>query len=216
METCSRPPCDAMPRSKSSRAWLARHARDPYVKRAREEGARSRAHFKLAEIDRRDKLFRPGMCVVDLGAAPGGWSAYAATRVAPGGRVIAVDLLPIAPIVDVETIKGNIADPQVLDFLKNKLAGAADLVISDLAPNITGIASRDQARSAEMAERTIDLAEETLVTGGVLLLKAFHGAGFEALLQRLRRLFARVAIRKPGASRAESREIYLVAKGFRG
>lgn len=205
-----------MPRSKSSRAWLNRHVRDPYVKRARQEGARSRAHFKLAEIDRRDKLFRPGMTVVDLGAAPGGWSEYAAAHVAPGGRVIAVDLLPIAPIVGVEIVQGDMADPQVLDSLKTKLAGAADLVISDLAPNITGIASRDQARSAEIAERAADFAEETLRRGGAFVVKAFHGAGFDALLQRLRRRFSTVAVRKPGASRAESREIYLLARGFRG
>ena len=205
-----------MPRSKSSSAWLARQARDPYVKRANKEGARSRAHFKLAEIDARDKLLHAGMTVVDLGAAPGGWSEYAAARVAPGGRVVAVDLLPIAPIVGVEIIQGNIIDPEVLNFLESKLAGAADLVISDMAPNMTGIALRDQALSAELAELAVDFAEKRLRRGGVLVLKAFHGAGFDELIGRLRRQFDKVATRKPGASRSESREIYLLAKGFKG
>lgn len=205
-----------MPRSKSSSAWLARHVRDPYVKRASKEGARSRAQFKLAEIDSRDKLLRPGMTVVDLGAAPGGWSEYAATRVAPRGRVIAVDLLAIEPIAGVEIVQGNIANPKVLDFLESTLAGAADLVISDMAPNMTGIASRDQALSAELGELAIDLAEKTLRRGGVLVLKAFHGVGFTELVGRLRRRFDKVATRKPGASRAESREIYLLATGFKG
>ncbi|HEX9810687.1 MAG TPA: RlmE family RNA methyltransferase [Burkholderiales bacterium] len=205
-----------MPRSKSSSAWLARHVRDPYVKRANKEGARSRARFKLAEIDARDKLLRPGMTVLDLGAAPGGWSEYAATRVAPRGRVVAVDVLPIAPIAGVEILRGNIADPEVLDFLKSTLAGAADLVISDMAPSMTGIASRDQALSAALAELAVDISEKTLRRGGVLVLKAFHGVGFDELIGRLRRRFDEVATRKPSASRAESREIYLLAKGFKG
>ena len=190
--------------------------RDPYVKRAIKEGARSRAHYKLAEIDARDKLFHTGMIVVDLGAAPGGWSEYAATRVTPGGRVIAVDLLPIEPMASVEIVQGNIADPSVLDLLESKLAGKADLVISDMAPNMSGIASRDQALSAELAEEAVNVAEKALKRGGSMLLKAFQGAEFEALLGRMRGLFEKVAIRKPGASRAKSREIYLLAKGFKG
>jgi len=205
-----------MPRSKSSSAWLARHVRDPYVKRATKEGARSRAQFKLAEIDTRDKLLRPGMTVVDLGAAPGGWSAYVASRVAPRGRVVAVDLLPIEPIAGVEIIQGNATEAEVLDLLESRLAGAVDLVISDMAPNISGIASRDQARSAELAEIAIDLAEKLLKTEGSLLIKAFQGAGVDELVRRLRHRFGKVTTRKPGASRAESREIYLLAKGFTG
>lgn len=205
-----------MPRSKSSRAWLARHVGDPYVKRAKKEGARSRAHFKLAEIDARDKLLRPGMVVVDLGAAPGGWSAYVARRIAPGGRVVAVDLLPMAPILGVEFIQGDFSDLQVLDLLRSKLSGAADLVISDMAPNISGIASADQARAAALAEAAVEFAETTLRSGGSILLKAFHGGGFENLRRRLRARFTKVVTRKPKASRTESREIYLLAKGFSG
>lgn len=207
-----------MSRSKSSRAWLARHVSDPYVKRANKEGARSRAHFKLSEIDARDKLLRPGMVVVDLGAAPGAWSEYVARRVGPTGRVIAVDLLPMPPISGVDFIQGDFADAQVLDLLRAKLAptGTTDLVISDMAPNITGIASIDQGRAATLGELAVEFAETTLRPGGSILLKAFHGAGFENLRKRLRGCFSAVMTRKPGASRTESREIYLLAKGFSG
>lgn len=205
-----------MPRSKSSRAWLARHVGDPYVKRANKEGARSRAHFKLAEIDRRDRLMRPGMVVVDLGAAPGAWSEYAARRVNPGGRVLAVDLLSMAPITGVDFIQGDFAESKVLDLLRERLGGAADLVISDMAPNMTGIVSIDQARAGALAELAVEFAETVLQPGGAILLKAFHGAGFDGLVKRLRGRFAKVMTRKPGASRAESREIYLLAKGFSG
>lgn len=205
-----------MPRSKSSRAWLARHVGDPYVKRANKEGARSRAHFKLAEIDRRDRLMRPGMVVVDLGAAPGAWSEYAARRVNPGGRVLAVDLLSMAPITGVDFIQGDFAESKVLDLLRERLGGAADLVISDMAPNMTGIVSRDQALSAELTELAVDIAEKTLKRGGTLLLKAFQGEGFAELGRRLRGLFEKVLTRKPSASRTESREIYLLARGFKG
>lgn len=208
--------CQAMARSKSSRAWLARHVSDPFVKRANRQGARSRAHFKLAEIDERDKLLRSGMVVVDLGAAPGAWSEYAAGRVRPGGRVIAVDLLPLAPISGVEFVQGDVTDHKVLDLLRSKLNGPADLVISDMAPNMTGIASSDQARAAMLAEIAVETAETTLRAGGSILLKAFHGAGFEDVVKRLRKRFARVGMRKPDASRAASREIYVVAKGFSG
>jgi 23S rRNA (uridine2552-2'-O)-methyltransferase len=205
-----------MPRSKSSHAWLQRQRRDPYVKRARAEGARSRAHYKLAEIDAREKLLRPGLTVVDLGAAPGGWSEYAAARVTSRGRVVAVDLLPMQPISGVQFTQGDFADLQVLNLLKTQLGGPADLVISDMAPNITGIVATDQARALELEERAIEFAEATLRPGGALLLKAFHGAGFESLTARLRRRFQKVATRKPGASRGESREVFLLAKGFIG
>lgn len=205
-----------MPRSKSSRAWLARHFRDAYVKRAQKEGARSRAHFKLAEIDARDKLLRPGMTVVDLGAAPGGWSEYAVGRVGPRGRVIAVDLLPMTPISGVDFLQGDFTDPRVLDLIRARLAGGADLVISDMAPNMTGVATTDQARGMELAERASEFAEEVLRPGGAFVVKAFHGAGFDDLLAQLRQRFGKVATRKPGASRPESREIYLLAKGFTG
>lgn len=205
-----------MTRSKSSQAWLQRHFRDPYVKRAQQQGARSRAHFKLAEIDARDRLLRSGMTIVDLGAAPGGWSEYATSRVAPRGQVVAVDLLPLAPIEGVEFIHGDFAETQVLDSIKARLVDGADLVISDMAPNMTGVAMTDQARGMALAELAVDFAEDVLRPGGSLLVKAFQGTGFDELVRRLRRRFAKTASRKPGASRAESRETYLLARGFTG
>lgn len=205
-----------MPRSKSSRAWLQRHFKDPYVKRAQREGARSRAAYKLAELDRRDRLLRPGMAVVDLGAAPGGWAEYAARRIAPGGRVIALDRVAIAPIAGVEFLEGDFTEPAVLDLLMNRIGEAKiDLVMSDMAPNITGIEAADQARSAYLAELALDFAAKTLSPGGTLLLKGFHGEGFPSLYAQTRRLFAGVQVRKPKASRAESREVYIVGKGFK-
>ena len=205
-----------MTRSKSSDAWLQRHFRDTFVKRAQTEGFRSRAVYKLAEIDARDKLLRPGMTVVDLGAAPGGWSEYAAKKVRPRGRVIAVDLLPMDPVAGVDFIQGNFVESAVLDSIKELLGGVAtDLVISDMAPNMSGVATSDQARSMELAELATDFAEQSLRTDGALLVKAFQGAGFDDLMRRLRRQFAKVAVRKPQASRAESREVYFLAKGFK-
>ncbi|MFL6649626.1 MAG: RlmE family RNA methyltransferase [Sulfurifustaceae bacterium] len=205
-----------MSRSKSSQAWLQRHFRDPYVKRARQEGVRSRARYKLAEIDAREKLLRPGMIVVDLGAAPGGWSEYVAKRIKPNGRVVAVDILPLDPIPGVDFILGNFLETPVLDSIKTRLDGPADLVISDMAPNITGIAATDQARAMELAEKAVEFAETALRPGGAILLKTFQGTGFAELMAELRRCFSKVATRKPGASRNESREVYLLAKGFTG
>ena len=206
-----------MARSKSSSAWLQRHVSDRFVKRAQKEGARSRATYKLSELDARDKLLRRGMAVVDLGAAPGGWSEYAAKRVLPGGRVIAVDLLEMAPIPGVKFLQGNFTEQPVLDWIKERLGTTpADLVISDMAPNMTGIAGTDQARSIELAELALDFAEQSLRAGGALLVKTFHGSGFDPLRERMRRGFASIAVRKPEASRAESREVYLLAKGFKG
>lgn len=205
-----------MPRSKSSQAWLQRQLRDPYVKRARTEGARSRAHYKLAEIDARDKLLKPGMIVVDLGAAPGGWSAYAASRVGKRGRVVAVDLLPMRPISGVRFVQGDFAEAQVLNLVRSELGGEADLVISDMAPNMTGVTATDQAHVEALAELATEFAETALRTGGMLLIKTFQGTGFEALRARLRKRFSRVVIRKPAASRAESREVFLLARDFAG
>jgi 23S rRNA (uridine2552-2'-O)-methyltransferase len=206
-----------MARSKSSNRWLQRHVSDRFVKRARKEGARSRATYKLEDLDVRDKLLRPGMTVVDLGAAPGGWSEYAAQRVGRGGRVVAVDLLPMAPIPGVEFRQGDFAETEVLDWIKEQLGAApTDLVISDMAPNMTGITATDQARSVQLAELALDFAEHQLRVGGTLLIKAFHGAGFDELRHRMCRRFASVAVRKPEASRTESREVYLLAKGFKG
>jgi 23S rRNA (uridine2552-2'-O)-methyltransferase len=205
-----------MARSKSSQKWLSRHFSDAYVKRAQKEGARSRATYKLEEIDKRDKLLRPGLIVVDLGAAPGGWSEYAIRKVGAKGRVIALDLLEVQPISGVEILQGDFTEQAVLDLLNKSLNGAApDLVISDMAPNLSGIAAVDQARSIGLAEMAFEFAVNSLKPGGAFLVKAFQGAGFVELRDAMRRYFSSVAVRKPEASRAESREVYLLAKGFK-
>ncbi len=206
-----------MPRTKSSERWLARQKKDEFVKRARKEGARSRAIYKLEEIDRRDHLLRPGMTVVDLGAAPGGWSQYVKSRVGASGRVLALDVLPMAAIPGVEFIEGDFTEQPVLDLLMERLQGrAVDLVISDMAPNMSGVPSVDQARSMGLAELALDFADKALKPGGDLLLKAFQGAGFNELHAAMRRRFDKLISRKPQASRSESREIYLLGKGFKG
>lgn len=203
--------------TKRSRRWLRRHFADEFVKRARKEGYRSRAAYKLAEIDARDQLLRPGMTVVDLGAAPGGWAQYAARRLGAGGRLLALDVLPLEPIAGVEFIQGDFTDPAVLDLLKERLGDTrADLVMSDMAPNISGIAAADQARAMRLAELALEFAAKTLRPGGTLLLKTFQGEGFPELRQRMQARFERVATRKPRASRAESREVYLLGLGFKG
>jgi 23S rRNA (uridine2552-2'-O)-methyltransferase len=205
-----------MTRTRSSQRWLARNARDQYVKRARQEGARSRAIYKLEEIDRRDHLFRPGMTVVDLGAAPGGWSQYVKERVRDTGRVLALDILPMEPIVGVDIIEGDFTEQPVLDLLMQRLQGKpVDLVISDMAPNMIGVASVDQARNMALAELALDFADKALKPGGSLLIKTFQGAGFNEFHLALRRRFERLVSRKPPASRAESKEIYLLGRGFR-
>jgi 23S rRNA (uridine2552-2'-O)-methyltransferase len=206
-----------MARSKSSSRWLQRHVRDEYVKRAQKEGYRSRAAYKLAEIDERDRLFRPGMTVVDLGAAPGGWSQYAKSRLGASGRVIALDILPMEPLPGVDVVQGDFTEEAVLDSLLQSLGGqAVDLVMSDMAPNISGVASSDQARSIYLAELALDFAAKTLRPGGTFLFKTFQGAGYAELYKGLQQRFERVTARKPRASRAESREIYLVCRGFKG
>ena len=205
-----------MPRTKSSQRWLARQSKDEFVKRARKEGARSRAAYKLEEIDRRDHLLHPGMTVVDLGAAPGGWSQYARSRIGETGRLFALDVLPMEPIVGVEFVQGDFTEPAVLDLLMQRLAGKpVDLVISDMAPNITGVASVDQARIMNVAELALDFADKTLTPGGALLIKAFQGVGFQAFHREMQRRFDKLVTRKPKASRSESREIYLLGKGFK-
>jgi 23S rRNA (uridine2552-2'-O)-methyltransferase len=206
-----------MPRTKSSQRWLARHKKDEFVKRARRQGARSRAIYKLEEIDRRDHLLRPGMTAVDLGAAPGGWSQYVKGRVGESGRVLALDILPMEPIVGVEFIEGDFTEQPVLDLLIQRLQGKpVDLVISDMAPNMSGVPSVDQARSIGLAELALDFADKALKPGGDLLLKTFQGAGFNELHAQMRQRFGKLMSRKPQASRAESREIYLLGKGFKG
>ncbi|HYA38021.1 MAG TPA: 23S rRNA (uridine(2552)-2'-O)-methyltransferase RlmE [Candidatus Methylomirabilis sp.] len=205
-----------MPRTKSSQRWLARHSKDEFVKRARTEGARSRAAYKLEEIDRRDHLLHPGMTVVDLGAAPGGWSQYARRRIGDTGRLFALDLLPMEPIAGVEFVRGDFTEVPVLDLLMERLAGRrVDLVISDMAPNITGVTAVDQAKSMYIAELALDFADKTLARGGTLLIKIFQGEGFQTLHREMQRRFDKLVTRKPKASRSESREIYLLGKGFK-
>jgi 23S rRNA (uridine2552-2'-O)-methyltransferase len=196
---------------------LQRHVKDPYVRKAREGGYRSRAAFKLLEINTRDRLFIPGASVVDLGAAPGGWSQVAARSVAPRGKVIAVDLLEIAPISHVTILRGDCRDPAIQAQVAAELGGAkADVVLSDLSPNLSGIASADQARAAELVRMAMDFCRERLQKEGVLLVKVFQGAEFAGLLQELKSLFRDVRTVKPAASRDESRETYLLARGLKG
>ena len=198
------------------KSWMQEHVADAYVKRARAEGMRSRAAYKLDQIAERDRLLKPGMVVVDLGAAPGGWSQVAADRVGPGGRVIALDVLDMTPLRGVDFIRGDFRDTVVVAELQRALgARKADLVLSDMAPNLSGIAMTDQARALELAELALEFAIKHLKPQGNFLVKAFQGAGFEAFLKALRKLFAAVAVRKPGASRDRSSEVYLVGKGLR-
>ena len=202
-----------MARSKSSQAWLKRHVNDPYVHRAQALGYRSRAAFKLLEIETRDRLFARGQVVVDLGAAPGGWSQVAAEKVGPGGRVIALDVLEMAPVTGVTFIQGDFTTEPTLAALERELGGVAvDVVLSDMAPNVSGIAATDQARSLALCELAVAFALEHLKSGGALLMKGFQGAGFPELLAQMRREFATVASRKPDASRDRSSEIYLLAR----
>ncbi len=205
-----------MKKSHSSKQWLRRHVNDPYVQRSKREGYRSRSAYKLTEIDERDKVLRPGMTVVDLGAAPGGWSQVAARRVVPGGRVIAMDLLPMEAIAGVDVVQGDFTMKKGLAALREALGGgAADVVLSDMAPNMSGIAVSDQARSMELAELARDFALLHLKRDGMLLVKIFQGAGYDDYLLSLRRAFRKVVVRKPDASRDESAEQYLLACGLR-
>ncbi|MCG8018311.1 MAG: 23S rRNA (uridine(2552)-2'-O)-methyltransferase RlmE [Candidatus Thiodiazotropha sp. 'RUGA'] len=205
-----------MKRSKSSRKWLDRHFNDTYVKQAQKAGYRSRAAFKLLEIQEKDRLIKPGMKVVDLGAAPGGWSQIARDLVGEKGQVFALDILPMDPIAGVEFIQGDFRETEPLESLRNLLDGAAiDLVISDMAPNVTGMASVDQPRSIYLCELALDFARETLKPGGGFVVKVFQGEGFDDFLRQVRSSFSRVVSRKPDSSRAKSREIYLVAGNFK-
>ena len=195
--------------AKSSKQWLRRHVTDHYVRKAREQGYRSRAAYKLIELDDREKLFRPGAVVIDLGAAPGSWSQVAAAKVQPGGIVVAVDLLEIAPISGVTVLKGDFRDAAVLEALEGR---RADVVLSDVLPNLSGIRNVDQARAAELSLAAMDLCRKALKPGGVFVLKAFQGEAFDEVLQCLRQDFVKVNVRKPEASRGESRETYVVAR----
>lgn len=205
-----------MARSKSSHRWLKEHFSDPYVKRAQAEGLRSRAAYKLEELIDRDRLLKPGMRVVDLGAAPGGWSQVARARLGDRGRVLALDILPMDAIAGVEFLQGDFRDETVLARLEQALGGAGlDLVLSDMAPNMTGVASVDQARAMELAELARDFAQAHLDPGGAFLVKLFQGAGFDDYLKDLRRRYAKITMRKPKASRARSPEVYALATGFK-
>jgi len=203
-------------KSSSSGRWLAEHHSDPFVKRAREAGYRSRAVFKLQQIQQKDRLIRPDMVVVDLGAAPGGWSQYAAEILKGRGRLIALDILPMEPLPGVECILGDFREEAVLEGLRQSLnCERVDLVLSDMAPNISGIAAADQARVIHLAELALEFCQGALKLGGSLLIKLFQGAGFDAYLKALRVAFGSVHIRKPDASRDRSREVYLLARNYR-
>jgi 23S rRNA (uridine2552-2'-O)-methyltransferase len=197
--------------AKSSKQWLRRHVTDPYVRKAREQGYRSRAAFKLSEIDEKEKLLRPGALVVDLGAAPGGWSQIAAQKVKPAGRVIAVDVLDIAPISGVTVVKGDFREQSLIAALEG---ARADVVLSDLSPNLSGIANVDQARILDLALGALDFCGKALKPDGVFVVKAFQGEAFESLVARLKESFAKVKVVKPTASRGESNETYVVARGL--
>ena len=193
--------------AKSSKEWLRRHVSDPYVRKARQEGYRSRAAYKLLELDQKHSLFKPGMTVLDLGAAPGGWSQVAAQKVMPGGRVVAIDVLEMAPISGVTIIKG--------DFRQVSIENRADVVLSDVSPNLSGIPNVDQARWLELAEGALQLCRKVLKPDGVFVVKAFHGEAFDALMRRMKRFFSNVKVVKPSASRGESAETYVVARALR-
>ncbi len=205
-----------MARSGSSQRWLSEHFSDEYVKMAQKRGYRSRAVFKLEEIDTRDRLLKPGMSVVDLGAAPGGWSQFVAEKIGKRGKIIALDILPVEAIPGVEIIEGDFMDEQVLAQLLETLGGEpVDLVLSDMAPNMSGTRVVDQSRAMVLAELALDMARRVLAPGGAFVTKLFMGAGFDEYQKEVRQSFSSVANRKPKASRDRSREVYLVGKGFK-
>ena len=198
-----------------SRRWIEEHRGDPFVRKAREQGYRSRAAYKLQEMAERERLLRSGQVVLDLGAAPGGWSQIAASRVAPRGRVVAVDLLPMDPIPGVFIVQGDFRDADIRTRLREALGGGrADLILSDMAPNLEGVKSADAAMSLSIATSVFEAAAEWLAPGGALLVKVFEGPGVSVLRRSMAQAFVSVRVRKPEASRARSSEIYLMAKGF--
>jgi 23S rRNA (uridine2552-2'-O)-methyltransferase len=203
-------------KSHSSRQWLRRHVNDPYVQRSKREGYRSRSAYKLIEIDERDRLLRPGQVIVDLGSAPGGWSQVAAKRVGEAGLVVAIDLLPMESIAGVTFVQGDFTSGKGAAAVQAALGGRqVDLVMSDMAPNMTGIAVTDQARAMYLAELSRDFAQLQLKRDGALLVKIFQGAGYDEYLKSLRRAYQKVVVRKPDASRDESAEQYLLARGLK-
>jgi 23S rRNA (uridine2552-2'-O)-methyltransferase len=205
-----------MARSKSSGQWLQQHVNDPYVKQAQKDGYRSRSAYKLLQLNEKDRLLRPGMLVVDLGSTPGGWSQVAGRLVGSKGRVVATDILAMDSLPNVEFIQGDFTDDAVLAQILEALGGnKPDLVICDIAPNISGIDSADQAAAMYLVELALDMCRQVLKRGGNFVTKVFQGAGSEDYLKQVRKSFDKVSIRKPAASRPKSREVYFVAKGFR-
>jgi 23S rRNA (uridine2552-2'-O)-methyltransferase len=203
-------------RSRSSARWLQEHFSDPFVRRAHAEGARSRALFKLEEIDQREHLFRPGMAVLDLGAAPGAWSQYARRRVGPAGRVVATDILAMEPIEGVHFLQGDLREQATLEALRQALADTRlDVLLSDMAPNLSGMDAVDAPRALYLAELALELTDELLKPGGGALIKVLQGSGFQEFVAAARRRFGRVRFLKPAASRSRSPETYLLASGRR-
>lgn len=204
--------------SRSNKSWHQKQNKDPYVKKSRAEGYRSRAAYKLLEINQKDHIFKEGMVVIDLGSAPGGWSQVAKELVGDQGKVIALDILEMEPITDVHFLQGDFTSEEVYNQLLNLLSAnhikKVDIVISDMAPNLTGIPASDQARSIYLIELAYDLAKTVLKDNGVFLAKAFHGAKFDELVKNVREDFDKLLIRKPSASRSESKEVYLLATGY--
>lgn len=212
----------AKKKQRSKRAWIQRHVTDPFVKAATAQGYRARSAFKLTEIDDKDHLIRPGMTVIDLGAAPGSWTQVVRQRLAAAdgrcrGRIFALDILPMDPVADVVFLQGDFREQDVADRLGALLEGAkADLILSDLSPNLSGIAVADAARGLHLLELALEFALLQLKPGGTLLVKAFHGSGFSQFVAELKKHFSSVATRKPAASRAESAETYVLARRFKG
>jgi len=206
-----------MPRTKSSSEWLRRHVNDPFVKQAQLDGYRSRSAYKLIELNEKDRLIKPGMRIMDLGSAPGGWSQVAGKLVGKKGRVLATDILPMDPVPNVDFIQGDFTDEVIVEKLLAWLDGDRfDLIISDIAPNLSGIDSADQAGSMYFLELALDIVRKTLKPGANFAAKMFQGSGSDEYVKELRKSFEKVLIRKPAASRAQSREVYIVAKGFKG
>jgi len=206
-----------MARSKSSGQWLQEHVNDPYVKQAQRDGYRSRSSYKLLQLNERDRLIRPGMLIVDLGSAPGGWSQVATRLAGEQGRVVATDILPMDPLKNVDFIQGDFTEETVLHQVLETLGGhQPQLVICDIAPNISGIDSADQASSMYLVELALDFVRQALAPKGDFVVKVFQGAGSDAYIKDVRGSFDKVFVRKPAASRPRSREVYLVAKGFKG
>jgi 23S rRNA (uridine2552-2'-O)-methyltransferase len=205
-----------MARSKSSHRWLQEHVNDPYVKQAQKDGYRSRSSYKLIELNEKDRLIRPGMLIMDLGSAPGGWSQVAGKLVGEKGRVLATDILPMDAIKNVDFIQGDFTDEAVFNEILEALGGVQpDLIISDIAPNITGIESADQGTSIYLVELALDMVRRVLKPKGNFLVKVFQGTGSDAYLKDVRSSFEKVTVRKPKASRPRSREVYVVARGFK-